>query len=504
MEQLPRRCAIYTRKSSDDGLDQTFNSLQAQREACEAFVSSQKANGWMLSEKRYDDGGYSGGSLDRPALAQLLADVNDSEIDTVVVHKIDRLTRSIRDFGRIAERLEAQGASIASVTQQFNTSTSMGRLTLNMLLSFAQFERELTSERIREKLQASRQKGMWMGGCVPFGYVQADRTLEEHPTDGVLLREIFQRYRKLGSQLLLQRSLDCEPAFRAARLGGAGKTPSRGALRHLLSNRIYLGEINNKGDWVPGLHPPLVEKDLFWAVQRIQAERSDAFFSRRRRGDEFPLRGIVFDVSGKSAHVVKSAKGHRSYRYLQFAPTSEQDRPRRLSAQTLERRVRFLLQSLSDHIGLRTISAVPATDLLGEVSRVSVGNGGMTVELKLETEVGLARRAQTSLSTSEERFGPDVVATATREHVLLTAPFPKRSWPLPRALVVPKGAKMAARPLLAWASMGRAHHWLNQMLAGEKTFQALSIEHGLSSDDLMQALRPAFAPPAVARKVLGG
>src|SRR5712672_2046690 len=203
-----KRCAIYTRKSSEEGLEQEFNSLQAQSEACEAYIRSQRHEGWVLARTRYDDGGFSGGNIGRPALQQLLADIQGGRIDIIVVYKVDRLTRSLADFARLVEIFDAQGVSFVSVTQQFNTTSSMGRLTLNVLLSFAQFEREVTGERIRDKIAASKKKGMWMGGNVPLGYDASERTLIVNQAEATTVRQIYQRYLEVGSVPKLKKDLD--------------------------------------------------------------------------------------------------------------------------------------------------------------------------------------------------------------------------------------------------------------------------------------------------------
>ena len=242
------RCSIYTRKSTEDGLEQDFNSLDAQREACESFIASQKHEGWVVLPTQYDDGGYSGGTLERPALQRLFGDIRGSKVDVVVVYKIDRLTRSLLDFAKIVEVFDAHGASFVSVTQAFNTATSMGRLTLNVLLSFAQFEREVTGERIRDKIAASKKKGMWMGGYPPLGYDVKDRKLAVNETEAETVRYIFRRYHEFGSVRLLKERLDAEGIVSKRRTASDGRTYggkpiARGALYHMLQNRIYRGEI---------------------------------------------------------------------------------------------------------------------------------------------------------------------------------------------------------------------------------------------------------------------
>src|ERR1700692_1190645 len=269
-----RRCAIYTRKSSEEGLEQDFNSLQAQREACEAFIKSQTGEGWRLFMTAYDDGGLSGGTKERPALQRLLYDISQGLIDVVVVYKVDRLTRSLADFAKMVEVFDAHGVSFVAVTQQFNTTTSMGRLTLNVLLSFAQFEREVTGERIRDKIAASKRKGMWMGGLVPLGYEVRDRQLTVVESEAATVRHIFQQYCELGSVRLLKEDLDRDGLRSKLRIASNGsrsgeKSFSRGALYTLLRNPIYVGEVRHKGARYPGQHQPVVERSVWDKTQEL-------------------------------------------------------------------------------------------------------------------------------------------------------------------------------------------------------------------------------------------
>ncbi|WP_372625005.1 recombinase family protein [Falsiroseomonas sp.] len=306
-----RRCAIYTRKSSEEGLEQEFNSLHAQREACEAYIRSQRHEGWTALTASYDDGGISGGTLERPALQRLLADVRAGRLDLVVVYKVDRLTRSLADFAKIVEAFDAAGVSFVSVTQQFNTTTSMGRLTLNMLLSFAQFEREVTGERIRDKFAASKRKGMWMGGTVPLGYEVRDRKLVVNEGEAATVRHICAAYLTLGSVRLLEERLRAEGV-----VGKSGRPLARGALFHMLQNRVYRGEVGHKGAVYPGEHAAIVEAELWGRVQgRLDAARSAARGGKGRHGSS-PLAGILFDASGERltpTHAVKAGKRYRYY-----------------------------------------------------------------------------------------------------------------------------------------------------------------------------------------------
>src|SRR5580658_4588981 len=315
------RCAIYTRKSSEEGLEQEFNSLDAQREACEAFVRSQKHEGWSILPQLYDDPGCSGGTMQRPALKRLLADIAAHRVDAVVVYKVDRLTRSLSDFAKIVEVFDAHSVSFVSITQAFNTTTSMGRLTLNVLLSFAQFEREVTGERIRDKIAASKRKGLWMGGQPSLGYDVKDRKLVVNEAEAVTVRMIFRRYLELGSVRALKAVLDEEGVVskqRAAADGSpyGGKSLSRGALYLMLQNRIYRGEIVHKGAAYRGEHAPIIEEELWASVQlRLKANGVE------RREGQAPARsnhltGMLFDADGQPmtpTHAVKKGVRYRYY-----------------------------------------------------------------------------------------------------------------------------------------------------------------------------------------------
>src|SRR5208282_5931835 len=273
------RCAMYTRKSSEEGLEQDFNSLHAQREACESFIRSQQGEGWRLIKTHYDDGGFSGGTMERPALQRLLEDIRQKLIDVVVVYKVDRLTRSLSDFAKMVEVFDAQGVSFVAVTQQFNTTTSMGRLTLNVLLSFAQFEREVTGERIRDKIAASKKKGIWMGGCPAIGYDVRDRRLVVNQAEAATVRQIYHRYLEVGSVPKLKKDLDRNGVvskIRVSRKGirSGGRSFSRGALYELLSNPIYIGEIRHKQERHPGQHEAILERELWEKAQQLLRDRT--------------------------------------------------------------------------------------------------------------------------------------------------------------------------------------------------------------------------------------
>lgn len=303
MASVPKvvRCAVYTRKSTEHNLDLEFNSLDAQREACEAYIKSQMHEGWKLVPDRYDDGGISGGSLDRPDLQRLLADIRDHKIDNIVVYKVDRLTRSLTDFAKLVELFDAQGVSFVSVTQAFNTTNSMGRLTLNVLLSFAQFEREVIAERVRDKVAASKRKGIWMGGTVPLGYANKDKKLIVVPDEAETVRWIFQTYLEVGSIGLLLSKMD-RTGVRAKKRIIEGRITEgarfgTGTIGYLLKNRCYLGQILHKGQIHAGDHQPIVGQEVFDAVQRQLAVGAVPRKLRTVR-ETFLLQGLLFDSVG--------------------------------------------------------------------------------------------------------------------------------------------------------------------------------------------------------------
>src|SRR6201997_3947117 len=319
------RCAIYTRKSSEEGLEQEFNSLQAQREACEAFINSQRHEGWVCLPQAYDDGGFSGATMERPALQRLLVDIAAGRVDTVVVYKIDRLTRSLADFAKIVEIFDQRSASFVSVTQQFNTTTSMGRLTLNVLLSFAQFEREVIGERIRDKIAASKRKGMWMGGVPPLGYRVEDRKLRIIDSEAEIVRTIFGRYAELGSVRLLKQELDARGIKSKSWTSASGrpiggKRFSRGALYLMLQNRTYLGEIVHKGQSHPGDHAPIVDQPLWDVAQARLADNTAERSSGTRSRQPSLLAGVLFDPDGNPMTPTHAVKKGTRYRYYVSRP----------------------------------------------------------------------------------------------------------------------------------------------------------------------------------------
>ena len=304
------RCAVYTRKSSEEGLDMEFNSLDAQRESCEAYIASQRAEGWVCMRERYDDGGFSGGTLDRPGLKTLLEDVEAGLVDVIVVYKIDRLSRSLMDFAKLVEAFDRNNVTFVSVTQAFNTTTSMGRLTLNILLSFAQFEREVTGERIRDKFAASRAKGMWMGGFVPMGYDVVDRKLVINEAEAATVRHMFQRFVELGSATLLTRELVAKGT-----LNKRGKPIDKGFLYKLFRNRVYLGEAVHKGTSYPGEHQAIIDQPLWDQVHAILQESPRQRAANTRAKTPAMLKGLIFTGTGVAMTPTMTKKGSRLYRY---------------------------------------------------------------------------------------------------------------------------------------------------------------------------------------------
>ena len=383
--QVAPRCAIYTRKSHEEGLEQDFNSLDAQRESCEAYILSQKHEGWTCLPEMYDDGGISGATLERPALERLLEDIEAGRIDAVVVYKVDRLTRSLGDFAKIVEVFDRWGVSFVSVTQQFNTTTSMGRLTLNMLLSFAQFEREVTGERIRDKIAASKKKGMWMGGLPSLGYDVTDRKLVVNEVEAETVRHIYRRYAALGTVLALKDELDRDGIVSKLRVDRFGRTTggnplARGALYLMLRNRIYRGEIVHKENSYPGEHDAIVEESLWNEVRRkLAANRVD-----RANGVDAAqpslLAGLVYDDAGERMIPSHANKKGTRYRYyvsqgLVKGPRRNAPRGRRVPAGELEGlvedRLRQFLRSKTDLYGAiepHVADVNERTDLVGRAA----------------------------------------------------------------------------------------------------------------------------------------
>ena len=340
------RCAVYTRKSSEEGLDQEYNSLDAQRDAGHAYVASQRAEGWIPVADDYDDPAFSGGNMERPALKRLMTDIEAGKIDVIVIYKIDRQTRSLADFSKMVEVFERQGVSFVSVTQQFNTTTSMGRLMLNVLLSFAQFERELTGERIRDKISASKRKGMWMGGVPPLGYDVDNRRLVPNVKEGKLIRHIFERFVELGSSTTLVKELRLDGVTSKAWTTQDGKVREgkpidKGLIYKLLGNRTYLGELRHKEQWYQAEHPPLVDQVLWDNVHAILATNCRVRGNATRATTPFLLKGIVFGNDGRALTPWHSTKKTTGKRYRYYLP----------------------MRDIKEHAGASGLPRLPAAEL---------------------------------------------------------------------------------------------------------------------------------------------
>ena len=380
------RCATYTRVSTDQGLEQDFNSLEAQYDACQAYIRSQAHAGWTLLRAKYDDGGFSGGNTDRPALQRLLQDVRASTIDVIVVYKVDRLTRSLADFAKLVELFDQHNVSFVSVTQQFNTTTSMGRLTLNVLLSFAQFERELTSERIRDKISASKRKGLWVGGMAPLGYDTKGRKITVNEAEAERVRSIFRSYLKFGSLNRLMAELRKQgivTKVRTLRTGEAvGGIPfTRGSLAHLLRNRFYTGEVWFKGEVLQGEQPAILDRDLFDAVQAKLNEQINSHKAIRTNSAAL-LAGRIFDDRGNRMSPSHARKGGIKYRYylssaLLHGTAERAGSVRRVSAAEVEA---LVIRSVREH--LKTLEPIDDPSLIKQnVARVEVQPERLVIQL---------------------------------------------------------------------------------------------------------------------------
>ncbi len=391
------RCAIYTRKSSEEGLEQDFNSLDAQREACEAYITSQVGEGWTLVRQRFDDGGFSGGNMDRPSLRSLLEEIDAGRIDVVVVYKVDRLTRSLSDFARIIEQFDAKKVSFVSVTQSFNTTTSMGRLTLNVLLSFAQFEREVTSERIRDKLAASKKKGLWMGGNPPLGYEAAGRTLKINKKEAKIVQLIFERYIELKSVDVLSRDLaerkiksKAWTSTRGRQMGGY--TFTGGAIRHLLQNPIYLGLIRHKEQTYPGQHKAIVSQDLWDKAQKtFEENRYERKAERVRAKDEWWLTGKIFDAAGRPMTPTFTSRttGIRYRYYFVKGATLSVATPKGSITRIRMEVVHSIVgAAMTEELKSRGVVSVPVADA---VERVVVDKTRIRIDAQLPTKMRRSR-----------------------------------------------------------------------------------------------------------------
>jgi DNA invertase Pin-like site-specific DNA recombinase len=520
-----RRCAVYTRKSSEEGLEQDFNSLQAQREACEAFIRSQSGEGWRLSKAPYDDGGLSGGTMERPALRRLLTDIGNRLVDVVVVYKVDRLTRSLADFAKMVEIFDAQGVSFVAVTQQFNTTTSMGRLTLNVLLSFAQFEREVTGERIRDKIAASKRKGMWMGGMVPLGYNLVNRHLVINEVEARLVRQICQRYLELGSVRLLKQDLDRREVtskIRLSRTGtsSGGKNFSRGALYELLSNPIYIGEIRHKQERHLGQHQPILERELWEQVQQRLRQGARRDREPTSQAPSSPLAGKVFDETAEPLYAQGAAKGGRRYRYfvsraLVKGTSGDGQRGWRMPALQLERVVRAAVRSmLADQAALVVAieDSCAGTEKVEQILGIaSTWRKRLSDEHEAQAALGeLVTQVQLSGSGLRLLFNisPGLVGGALSEAVSLShfVPMTIRRRGVELRLIL-EGHTEEPRPhdpaLLK--ALARARSWFEEVACGKvASLAALARREGLRKRYLTRLTKLAFVAPAIADAIAAG
>jgi site-specific DNA recombinase len=529
------RCAVYTRKSTDEGLDIVFNTLQAQREACEAYVKSQAGEGWIVRPELYDDGGWSGGTLDRPALTRLLAEIDKGRVDMVVVYKIDRLTRSLADFAKIVERLEAKNASFVSVTQSFNTATSMGRLTLNVLLSFAQFEREIGSERIRDKIAASRRKGMWTGGIVPLGYDGVNRSLVPNPAEAKIVRLIFERYLTLGSILALRRDLKHRGIGSKRRISKAGRVSGGGilcpgALAALLKNRTYIGEVVHKGASYPGLHEPILPRALFDRVQESLAEKRVSRAALTSPSPEKLLTGLIFDDRGyrmSPSHAQKP--GGRRYRYYISRALLTGERAKagsvpRVSAPVIERLVSDCLTRLAGpEASLRDSPRLALHDLMREmVRRVEIQANAVIVTLDREAIARSLRSSRTNGARDGSQMALDAETMerlnqslrsgeqleAGDDHVRIRLPVSVKILSGPRAPASFDDADKTQRSRVDAAlvkALVRSHAWLKMLEEGDATsLDDLARKAGQHRTTVIQGLPLAFLSPDITKLILQG
>lgn len=411
MKQI-KNCAIYTRKSTDERLDMEFNSLDAQREACLNYIASQKSEGWVPVLDEYDDGGFSGGNMDRPALARLMEDIKAGKIQTVVVYKIDRLTRSLMDFSKLVEVFDAHGVTFVSITQSFNTTTSMGRLTLNVLLSFAQFEREVAGERIRDKIAASKRKGMWTGGTVPLGYDPINRKLIVNTEEAARVRDIFQRYLELGNlndlyQDLNRRGIRGKPR----QLKDSTTEPApfcSSTAQYLLSNPIYIGKVRHKGQLYDGQHEPIVPLELWKAVQDRLTSQSVTTRNHRKYKQKNLLRGLLFDQAGRPYIPTYTNKPGKQYRYykLKEKPIAE-DALDRIPAHQIETRVeeaiRQELAGFDSAASLLNINPTIQPDLIQMINQKQACLPGRDVVLKA-VEKAVIDQAQITVFVKIEKL----------------------------------------------------------------------------------------------------
>jgi DNA invertase Pin-like site-specific DNA recombinase len=503
------RCAIYTRVSTDQGLDQEFNSLDAQYDASSAYIKSQAHAGWTLIRSRYDDGGYSGGSTDRPDLQRLLDDIRARKIDVIVVYKVDRLTRSLADFAKLVELFDAHDVSFVSVTQQFNTTTSMGRLTLNVLLSFAQFEREVTSERIRDKIAASKRKGIWVGGPLPLGYEMKDNKVVVVEDEAERVRLIYRRYLELSGVNELVRDLEQRNIRTKAKLLASGATRGdipfqRGTLFYLLRNRFYIGEVSYKGDILPGEQPPIMERALFDAVQQKLTDQWTARTRIRNAGDHL-LTGLLFDDAGHRMVPTHATKAGIRYRYYVSLPclhgearTADVGSVPRVPAAEIED---IVLKSLNAHLitqGERPVSTTnDRSEIVELITRIDVHKDQLTVRLRSRENPGTIKPTD------------DIESADNR---VLSIPWHKPPSKRFRQILLPHGVSRSdVRPerperrhrLIRAIAKGR--RWLDEIVSGSVTeAEQIALREQCSVRHVNMTISLAFLAPDLVRAAVEG
>ena len=498
------RCAIYTRVSTDQGLEQEFNSLDAQREASEAYIKSQAHEGWVCLRDAYDDGGFSGGSMDRPALQRLLADVGAGKLDVIVVYKVDRLTRSLADFAKLVELFDAHGVSFVSVTQSFNTTTSMGRLTLNVLLSFAQFEREVTGERIRDKIAASKKKGLWMGGVVPYGYRVENRKLVVNDSEANDVRLIFELYCQLKSIPALIRELENRGIRSRVRKFASGNEIggipfTTGPLSHMLGNRMYLGEINHRDKSYPGEHEPIISVDLFDAVQTIRCAGGSCKQNGYERSGAM-LAGLIFDDNGNRMTPVHVNKGSVRYRYYQSWVLAQGQKARagsvyRVPAGEIELVVAEAVLKHMEIVPDSTSNDIAAELVGNSVEKVVVHPARLVVSLRV------AKVASSETDQPENRSQPE----------FLTIVWSKPSAIRKREVLGNDNRATSARPIRSEArtrllkAVAQGRCWMDQLISGDaEDIAALAAKNQISEKTVRSTLSLAFLAPDIVQGAIDG
>jgi site-specific DNA recombinase len=500
------RCAVYTRKSTEEGLDQAFNSLHAQREACEAFISSQRGEGWKFIKTAYDDGGISGGTMERPALKRLMADIQSELIDVVVVYKVDRLTRSLHDFSKMVDIFDRHKVSFVAVTQQFNTTTSMGRLTLNVLLSFAQFEREVAGERIRDKIAASKRKGIWMGGGLPRGYKVVDRKLVIVPKEAAIVRTVYRRYLESNGGIRALALTLRKDGITSINAKGVADTISRGALYSLLRNPVYAGLLPHKGEHFPGQHKAIVDRRSWDAAQ--EKLKVGAPFSGRpeRKTDASPLKGKVFDESGRRLSPTHTIKRGRRYRYY-VSHTDDVDDGR---FEGVERGWRLPAVELEKRVGLLVGAMVKDRASIARVASAAQMTTTDTAALLLRTEE-MARTSPLDL-VQQVSLRPDEIGVKIALpnkpplHLEASSPMSLRRRGIEQRLVIRPTNEKPGKPdpnILKALGVG-LRYWAQLNSSSGTTARECAKAESVDAAYLCRALRLAFLAPDLIERFTRG